>query len=192
MAEGNEDIPLVLESMFNELLGKSASHKIKIDRAHHALRPKGASTLPRDIICCVNYFTLKEQIMAKARAQCAITYAGASIQLYSELSWIILQKRRHLKPLLLKDQGISYRWGFQFALLASRNGHTATLCTFQDLPSFCTKLDIPLVDFLENPSLASPPEWQLVQRQKKRSRPPTTGSSRSSSGLGNKDCWIRY
>lgn len=78
-AEGNEDVPLVLEFIFNDLLGNPASHKIKMNRAHRALCPKGASKQPRDVICCIHDFALKEKIMAKACAQRAIVYAGASL-----------------------------------------------------------------------------------------------------------------
>lgn len=76
--------------------------------------------------------------MSKAKAQCTIDYAGSPLQLYPDLLWVTLQKRRHVKPLLLllTDNGISYRWGFPFALLASKNGCTAVLHTFDDLPSF--------------------------------------------------------
>lgn len=77
--EGSEDIPLILESIFNGLLGTPISQTIKLDRAHRALRPKGASTQPREIICFVHVFALTEHIIAKARVQRDITFAGASI-----------------------------------------------------------------------------------------------------------------
>lgn len=38
--------------------------------------------------------------MAKGRVHHTITYEGVSLQLYPDLSWITLQIRRHLKPLL--------------------------------------------------------------------------------------------
>lgn len=119
------------------------SHKIKIDSAHHALHPKCSSSLPKDIICVYDC-VLKERIMAKARAQRMIDFAGASVQLYPDLSWLTLPKRRHRKLLLvlLKDHGITYRLGFPFALPVSRNGHTVVLQAFKDLP-LCTTLAIP-------------------------------------------------
>lgn len=109
-AEGSENVALILESVFNDLLGQPASTHIKLDRAHRALRSKGASSLPRDIVFCVHNFALKERIMAKARTQQKTVYAGHQIQ-FPDLSWITLQKRRHLKPLLalLREQDIIYR-----------------------------------------------------------------------------------
>lgn len=85
-----------------------------------------------------------KQIMNKARSQREIIYAGSSIQLFPDLSWVTLQKRRHLKPLLqlLKDQGISYRWGFPCALMTFKNGRTTTLHSYEDLSAFCAKLDL--------------------------------------------------
>lgn len=75
--------------------------------------------------------------MAKTKAQRYIC-RGIYIHIYPDLSWTTLQKRRPLKPplLILKDQGIPYRWGFPFALSATKNGCTATLCAFEDLASF--------------------------------------------------------
>lgn len=81
-AEGKENLQLVLESIFNPLIGEPVSHKIKMDRAHRALRPKGSTALPRDIICCIHDFALKKHNMVKAKAQHTIDFAGASIQLY--------------------------------------------------------------------------------------------------------------
>lgn len=88
-----------------------------MDRAPCALCPKGSTAQPRDIICCIHDYTLKERIMAKAKAQCTIDFAGASIQLYPDLSWPTLQKLRHIRPLLalLKEHGFAYIWGFPFA-----------------------------------------------------------------------------
>lgn len=39
-AEGSEDLQLILEAIFNRLLGDPISTKIKLDRAHRALHPK--------------------------------------------------------------------------------------------------------------------------------------------------------
>lgn len=101
---------IILEAIFNQLLGDP----------HRALRPKGVISQQQNIICCVYDFTLKQQIMAKARAQHIIEYEGSTIQLYPDLPWLTLQKRRYLKPLLqlLKDDNFSYRWGFPFALFS--------------------------------------------------------------------------
>lgn len=131
---GVEDVPLILESIFNDLLANPASTKIKMDR-----------------MLLIHDFTLKEQIMSKARSGHDIMYAGATIQLYPDLSWLTLQKRRHLKPnlSLLRERGITYRWGFPFPLSASKNVWSATLCTFEDLATFCSELDIPLLDLTD-------------------------------------------
>lgn len=104
----------ILLSIFNQLLEEPSAHSIKLDRAHRALCPKGASSQPRDILCCVQDFELKERIMVKARHQRTTDFEGSFLQLYPDLSWLTLQKRCHLKPLLslLRDRDIPYRWGF--------------------------------------------------------------------------------
>lgn len=87
-ANREENLPLILTSIFNCLLGEPRTHAIKMDRAHRALRPKGASTLPRDVICCIHNYLVKEAIMAKAQSQCNLDYEGAPIQLFAGLSWV--------------------------------------------------------------------------------------------------------
>lgn len=52
-AEGQEDLQLILEAIFNRLLGEPVSHKIKLDRAHRALRLKTASAQSRDAVCTI-------------------------------------------------------------------------------------------------------------------------------------------
>lgn len=71
--------------------------------AHRALRPKGPDTAPpRDIICWLQNFNLKEEIMRKARRNYHIVFNGESIMLFQGLSQITLRNRRTLRPLLEK------------------------------------------------------------------------------------------
>lgn len=109
--------------------------------------------------------------MAKARVAHAIDFEGSSIRLFPGLSWLTLQKRRHLKPLLLllQKEEISYRWGFPFALLAFRNGLTAVLHAYEELPSFCTSLNIAAPDIaewkLEDPCPGMAASWRKETSQ---------------------------
>lgn len=172
-AEGREDLQLILESIFNKLRDVPLTTPIKLDRVHRALRPKSASTQPRDVICCVHDYMVKEAIMAKARTLRHVDFEGSQIQLYPDLSWLTLQKRRCLKPLLavLKEHELPYRWGFPFALLVAKNGRTVTLRSYEDLPSFCATLHVPVPDMADwevgTPPLAPPPEWQKAKGRKK-------------------------
>lgn len=133
-----EDLRSVLQTIFNNLLGVPASTHIEMDRAHRALKPKDQASKPRDVICRVHLFALKEDIMRKARL-IKLIVDGAPIQLFPDLSWITLQKRRLLQPLLhsLQDNSIAYRWGFLFSLTATHAGKTATLQVPEDICFFC-------------------------------------------------------
>lgn len=57
-------------------------------RAHRALRPKKHTGPPRDIICRLHNFTIKEQIMRAARSKREIQFEGSTIQLYPDLAWV--------------------------------------------------------------------------------------------------------
>lgn len=172
---GSENLPAILSTIFNDLLGKPSTHVIKLDRAHRALKPKNASALPRDVICCIHDFQLKEAIMLKARTRRNLQFEGVSIQLFPDLSWITLQKRRHMRPLLdiLRDNQIPYRWNFPFALLARREGRLVTLKAHEDLQDFCKSLatQVPKMADWELGSLPSPPSpvWQTKSSKRRRS-----------------------
>ncbi|XP_073488868.1 uncharacterized protein [Aquarana catesbeiana] len=75
-----------------------------------------------------------------------IDFDGAPIQLYPDLSWITLQQRRSLQPLLttLKEHDFRYHWGFPFSLTAKKDERSTTLRYPEDLHSFCKDLDIPV------------------------------------------------
>lgn len=56
-------------ALFNDLLERPPATPIAMECIHRALRPRGRDTdPPRDIICCLNDFPLKEEILRKARA----------------------------------------------------------------------------------------------------------------------------
>lgn len=66
---------------------------------------------PRDIICCLPDYPLKEEISFKARGKNDLIYQEAQIQIFQDLSPITIQNRKDVCPLLkiLRDKGINYR-----------------------------------------------------------------------------------
>lgn len=55
-------------NVFNDLMDRPADSPIDVERIHRALRPRGCENYPpRDIICCLVNFPLKEAILRKAR-----------------------------------------------------------------------------------------------------------------------------
>lgn len=150
--------------------------KIEFDRAHRALRPRGLSASPRDVICRVHYYMIKEQILLKARTCNDLQWRGSPIQLFPDLSWHTLQQRRCLQPLLtlLRDNRITYRWGYPFSLTAKRDGISSTLRVPEDLPNFCStlRLTCPHLPGWE-PLPTMPPtlsEWTTVTPGRRSSR----------------------
>lgn len=87
-----------------------------------------------------------------ARNKTPLSYNGAEVCLFQDLSTITLQCRRELCPLLevLCMKGIPYRWKFPFCLSASFQGRTALLKVPEDLYHFCATLDSPMTEV---------PEW---------------------------------
>lgn len=144
-----EHLSPAVSELFNGLLDRPPQTRIDMERIHRALRPKGRENdPPRDIICCIVDYQLKEAILKQARNKHPLQYQGAHIQIFQDLSGITLQHRRDLKPLLdvLRTHGILYRWKFPFCLAATHLGRTAFLKVPEDLPYFCDSLGIPLVE----------------------------------------------
>lgn len=138
----------VVTGLFNQLLDRPRPTPVDMERIHRALRPRGRDAdPPRDVICYVNDYLLKEDILKKTRDKPQMEYEGSHIYIYQDLSAITLRHRRDLRPLLdvLRNNGIRYRWKFPFALSASHQGRSALLRVPEDLDGFCRTLDIPLV-----------------------------------------------
>lgn len=62
-SDGPEDLNSTLQILFNDLLGEPSTHPVEMDRAHQALHPKGSPPKPRDVICSIHSYILKENIM---------------------------------------------------------------------------------------------------------------------------------
>lgn len=89
-------------AIFDKLLERPQKHQLKWRECIRLKNPRGRDTdpPPRDIVCCIANFRLKEEILPKARNRSRILYHGAEIKLYQDLSHITLQHRKHLRPLL--------------------------------------------------------------------------------------------
>lgn len=125
----HDQLPSTVTNMFNNLLDRPAQTEIAMKRIHRALRPKGRDAdPPRDVICCIVDYKIKEEIQRKARNRTQLVMDRANIQIFQDLSGITLQHRRDLKPLLdtLRAHGIQYKWKFPFCLSATSQGRTGT------------------------------------------------------------------
>lgn len=73
-----DQIQQTVTAIFNNLLERPATERIEMERIHRALRPKGSNTdPPRDIICCLTSFCIKEEILRKVCNRIHITHESA-------------------------------------------------------------------------------------------------------------------
>lgn len=175
-ATGPRDIIPSLQGLFTQILGREAPDHIEIDRAHRALRPPSEDPdKPRDIICKLHKYTVKERIMFHVRGMRHVDFDGAQVSLFPDLSRRTLMQRRALKPLLavLQEAHLVYRWGFPFSLSVTKDGQQITLRNKSDLPHFLSRLGLPPVDIpdwrisSEVPLPARQEPWQQARRRRR-------------------------
>lgn len=114
---GHNQLAQATIAIFNDLLGRPPESPIEYERLHRALKPRGRDTdLPRDVVCCLVNFKIKEEILRRARERRTLLYQGTDIKIFQDLLPITLQNRHDLRPLLdlLCTKGIQYRWKFPF------------------------------------------------------------------------------
>uniref|UniRef100_A0A8C5WCH2 Uncharacterized protein n=1 Tax=Leptobrachium leishanense TaxID=445787 RepID=A0A8C5WCH2_9ANUR len=144
---GKEDVKELLRGLFNDILGRSGEDILVLDRAHRALRPRGSQNdAPRDIICRLQDFTLKEEILRAARKTSEIKVDGQVILFFQDVSWTNLQARRALKPLTeaLQERDIRYR--FPLSLQVTHNNQVHSVACPEDIPDFVRVFGLPEVD----------------------------------------------
>lgn len=131
------DLRKTVTDIFNKYLGKSSETHIELDRVHRS--PVGLTAEkgpPRDVLCRVHFFGVKEDIMRAAWQKGALEYAGQKVQVFPDLSWQTKRRRRLLRPLLdqIRVKGATYRWGHPLSLIIKKDGHTFALMVPEQLP----------------------------------------------------------
>ncbi|CAH2329469.1 Hypothetical predicted protein [Pelobates cultripes] len=141
-----EDIILLLTGLFNKILGRPLDTVIKFDRAHRALRPRALpQDKPRDIICKIHHFPLKEAILQKAKHVREIKHDDHKVLIFQDLAQSTLIARRALRPITtaLSDMNIRYRWAYPFALVVTEQGTTYSISTPAEVQAFQQALKLP-------------------------------------------------
>ncbi|CAH2285063.1 Hypothetical predicted protein [Pelobates cultripes] len=105
-------------ALFRHILGCECLEDIQFDRIHRALGPPQQDGKPRDVLCCLHAYRLKESLMTVTRGTDKIMFQGAEVVLFQDLSSLKLDARRALRPITaaLREKNIPYRWGFPFRL----------------------------------------------------------------------------
>ncbi|CAH2312711.1 Hypothetical predicted protein [Pelobates cultripes] len=157
--ESDDEAPReLLEGLFAQILGDEATPDFGLERAHRALRAPRKDGQPRDLICCLRSFQLKEALMRAARTQRSIRYMDSQIALYQDLSTHTLDARRALKPItsVLQEKRIPYKWGHPFSLQARVGNQWHILRWPNEVTCFLRSLGLPDIP-IQNWILDYPP-----------------------------------
>lgn len=144
-ATSAQDLRATVVGIFNTLMNKPVSEHVELDRVHRTPGYRNPNmTRPRDVLCRVHYYTVKEEIMTKAQTVGTLDFDGAQISFFPDLSRCTLAKRRALRPLTkaLQEAGIPYRWGYPFSLSVRRNGKIHIFKQPSDLQLFLAELNL--------------------------------------------------
>ncbi|CAH2325623.1 Hypothetical predicted protein [Pelobates cultripes] len=165
----DENAGEVLAELFQAILHMDTPQQIEFERAHRALRPRSLEEGPRDLICCLHSFPVKDAIMKKARERPTWPYRGAQVSLYNDLFSITLEARRALRPVTsaLRNNNVTYKWGLPFALTQKR----------MDLPAVARRSTrihgrepTPVPNWILDPQ-GPPPRPQRAPRRRNRRNP---------------------
>ncbi|CAH2324813.1 Hypothetical predicted protein, partial [Pelobates cultripes] len=96
--DGEENVGETLSGLFRAPLPTTVPAQFKFERAHRGARSNLGENLPRDLICCMHSFLIKEAIMRRARDRPTSEYRGAQVSLYNDLSPLMLEARLAIKP----------------------------------------------------------------------------------------------
>lgn len=141
----DKDIHSVLTQLFNELLQQDGATDLHIERAHRVYRPKNIQAeQPRDVLCYLQSFKTKEEILRKARMVKRIEWEGCDLSFFQDISRLTLYARSLLQPITreLRGKNIKYRWLFPFGLLFSYQNKSYTIRSPEDIPPVLHKLDL--------------------------------------------------
>ncbi|CAH2300334.1 Hypothetical predicted protein [Pelobates cultripes] len=110
--EGEKDMERLLTRLFCSILQEDTLNTMELIRAQ--LLPRLENAAPRDLICCLGSYKLKDNIMRKACSRQTCEFQGAQVALINNLSSLTLEAKWALQPvtIVLQERRIPYRWGF--------------------------------------------------------------------------------
>lgn len=189
------DLRSIVVAILNQVLGKPPTADLELDRVHRIPGPRPPPTaqrapadqdLPRDVLCRVHFFTIKEEILRLAWVKGTIDFDGAPIRIFPDISRQTRVMRGLLRPLLemIREAEATYRWGHPFHLIVRKQGSEFHLRTPDQLPDLFQFIAKPAVsvpnwfDYLLSQDTPSPalPRQQRIRRS--RSRPPNRDAYR--------------
>lgn len=142
----HNDLKNYLKHLFAQLLDMDNPEIIKIDRAHRlGIRNRGPSRFTtRDVICCLQSFEIKTEILAATRLKSPIRYKDAELQIFGDFSKRTSDRRRMLRPITeeLRKHGLKYKWGFPLSIMVMKDGNYHTLEDGDPIEPFLIKIGL--------------------------------------------------
>lgn len=152
-----------VREIFRTVLGEPTL-EIELDRVHRALGPRSDDpTRPRDVVCRLHRYTIKENILRRAWEHGDVELEGTRTKILPDLSRATLKRRALLRPLLdlAKQKGLTYRWGYPLSVLFRGATGSFSLQRSDDLPA--------LFRFMEAEPVQVPDWLQFLPRPSGRS-----------------------
>lgn len=135
--------------MISTLLPDFSPVVLTIDRIHHIPKPQHlADSVPRDVLMLIHFFSIKEQLLCKARLLNSLPAPYTDVQIFLDLSQYTLQIRRQLKMIIkaLRNPRITYIWRYPASLLITHNGVSHIVSSMEVGPQhlhFCSIITEP-------------------------------------------------
>lgn len=124
--------PDQLNPFLTDLLALAMPHRssqdLLIDRIHRLPKPRHLpSHVSRDTIARINFFAVKEEFLKILRSQPELPERFQNLSIYPDLSAATMLKRKEFSVYtkILRDAGISYKWGFPVKLIVFKDGSPA-------------------------------------------------------------------
>lgn len=136
-------------AIFNSILEKPVDAHIELDRVHRTPLRRGKQELgPRDVVCRVHFFTIREEILRRAWDMGTVDWKDFKVQIFPDISKNTLAMRRMVKPLLMKinEAGAYYKWGYPFHIVVQKHQETHYVRSPKDLPDIFRFLGVEPVE----------------------------------------------
>lgn len=143
------DLRSTVISILKQLLDRNPTDSLELDRVHRVQSYRAVtSTTPRDVLCHVHFYTMKEAILSAAWQRGSVEFDGVMIQVMLDLSRHTLRMRRLMRPLLdlLRSVGATYHWGHPFHIIVQQGNNSFALHSPDQLPDLCRFLEVDNID----------------------------------------------
>lgn len=141
----DKDLHATVTAICNHYLDRAPNEFIELDRVHRVFRRRNVdNTRPRDVLCRIHFFVIKERVIRKAWDKGPMKLEESEVLVLQDLAGKTLAMRRALKPILdvLKKKGALYTWGYPFNIRIRWRGNVFVLKVPSQLPELFSFLEV--------------------------------------------------